>query len=287
MHAGVSKASTLQDERSFYDRQYLDGGWWGRSIGSSNLDTLDFCALWQEMPGSSELLQSLGDVRGKRMLLLGNGASIKEFLFVKMGAAHVTFTDLSPAGIQYAENHYRRSRLGTDHPECCDFRAVDLSDLPFPDSSYDVICAEAAIHHVEHLEGALSQIYRCLAPGGYCRFADTALSPIWQKTKSGILRSLQRYVHRRDGISPEDLKATTRGGYTLEETRILCRKLGFRSYHYERIALFDYLVWRGAIRLRFPLLNSLRPFAKLLDRILATSPIMQRQGISLIFGFNK
>lgn len=279
----VNEAS--QKERAFYDSTYANGGWWGGAVEGS-LDNVDFDSLWALEPCSQHYLKSFGDLKGKQVLLLGNGTSVKELLFVERGA-HVTFTDLSFQGVLYAKQRYQSSKLGTEHTDTCDFHALDAYYLPFEDNTFDVICADAVVHHMDDLKKLFAGIYRCLKPGGICRFADTAQSSLWQTAKKGLLRPLQRYVHKKVGISPEDVKATERGGYTRQELAQLQAEIGFGNLYYQRVALFDYLLWRTRCHFNAPRLLAFRPAVRWLDRLLATTPIMERQGIGLVFGFDK
>lgn len=277
----VSDAESLE-EREHYDQEYSDGGW----ATKESLDSVDFHKLWDLDVSSSEYLQSMGDVAGKRVLLIGNGTSVKEFFFVRLGA-HVTFTDLSFQAVEYAKRRYNESRFGYDYPAGCEFHAVNAYHLPFMDNSFDIICADAVIHHMDDLKALFIGIHRCLKLGGICRFADTAYSPIWQSAKRGVLRPLQKSVHEKDGISPEDKKATNRGGYTRDELDQIRVQLGFKSLYYKRVALFDYLLWRARCKLNAQWLLAFRPTARLVDRLIARTSIMERQGIALVLGFDR
>jgi ubiquinone/menaquinone biosynthesis C-methylase UbiE len=269
-----------QQERAHFETTYENGGWWA---GTDSLDDIDLPSLWA---GSQEYLRSLGELTGKSVLLIGNGTSVKELLFVTLGA-HVTITDLSFQGVVYAKRRFRASSLGMKRPTDCEFHAVNAYYLPFEDNTFDVVCGDAVIHHMRDLTTLFRGIHRCLKPGGYCRFLDTAYSPLWQLSKRSILRPLQKWSHKKHGISPEDKEATERGGYTWEELVQLKRTLGFRSVYYRRTGLLDYLLWRARCKLNAPWLLSLRPATLWTDRMLAKTPIMKTQGISLVFGFDK
>ena len=45
-------------------------------------------------------------------------------------------------------------------------RTVDLTRIPYPDNSFDCIISLSVIEHVPHIELALAELYRVLAPGG-------------------------------------------------------------------------------------------------------------------------
>lgn len=271
-----------QKEHAYYDCEYADGGW----TTKDSLDVVDYHALWDEGISSREYFCSLGDFVGKKVLLLGNGTSVKEFIFVRLGA-QVTFTDLSFDAVKYTKRRYQASSLGKEHPKDCRFHAVNAYYLPFEGNTFDIICADAVIHHMDDLETLFTEIHRCLKVGCICRFADTGYSPAWQGAKKGVLHKLQKYVHRKHGISPQDQKATERGGYTRSELEEIKAKLGFSSLYYKRVALLDYLLWRARCKLKAKWLLAFRPAIRWLDGMLAKTPIMEKQGIALIFGFDK
>ncbi len=270
-------------ERSFYESTYADGGWWG---STDSLELADYEKMWSLEPGAREYLESVGDLKGKKILLIGNGTSVKEFMFVGRGA-QVVFTDLSFQGVLYAKVRYQASKLGGEWPNACEFHAVNAYHLPFEDESFDIVCADAVVHHMEDLKTLLAGIKRCLKPGGICRFLDTAYSPFWQWAKYGALRALRERVHEEAGISPEDRKATERGGYIQEDLEQLRTELGFKRLHYHRVALLDYLLWRARCKLDTPWVLVFRPLIRALDWIISETPIMRKHGVVLIFGFDK
>jgi SAM-dependent methyltransferase len=269
-------------ERVYYDSEYEDGGPWA---GTESLDSLDFNGMW-DLPGSREYFASMGDVSGKKILLLGNGTSAKEFLFVKLGA-HVIFTDLSFQAVVYVKRRYQKSRLGTMGLGGCEFHAVNAYYLPFEDNVFDIICADASIHHLDDFNKFFAEVHRCLKTGGFCRFGDTAYSPLWQAAKKGPLRPLQEYIHMKFPISPEDQRATNRGGFTRRELEQVKSAFGFSGLYYERVALLDYLLWRTRVKFNAGWILYLRPAIRGLDRMLKKTSIMNSQGITLIFGFDK
>ena len=187
----------------------------------------------------------------------------------------------------YAKHRYKSSRLDVERPNACEFHAVNAYYLPFEDNTFDIICADAVVHHLEDLKKLFTGIHRCLKPGGFCRFADSGLSPLWQSAKKGVLRPLQKYCHRKCGISPEDQRATERGGYTHEELEQLKTELGFKSLYYRRVAFLDYLLWRAHCKFNARWVLVFRPALRMLDQMLTKASIMDSQGISLVFGFEK
>lgn len=152
------------------------------------------------------------------------------------------YTDLSFEAVKYAKSRYQASSLGKQHPTDCEFHAVNAYYLPFYDHTFDIICADGVIHHMDDLWTLFAGVYRCLKPGGICRFADTAYWPGYgraRKRKSSM--DIQKYVHKKQGISSEDKKATDRGGCR-EELEEIRARLGFKNLYYKRVALHGGLI---------------------------------------------
>lgn len=47
------------------------------------------------------------------------------------------------------------------------FQIIDVQDIPYEDCSFDVVIANHMLYHVDNIDGALSEIFRVLKPGGY------------------------------------------------------------------------------------------------------------------------
>ncbi len=54
---------------------------------------------------------------------------------------------------------------------------IDLTRLPFPESSFDVLCASHVLEHIEDDRLALSEVRRVLRPGGFALLAVPLCSP--------------------------------------------------------------------------------------------------------------
>lgn len=58
-------------------------------------------------------------------------------------------------------------------PRSADFRSIpgvqkaDITNLPFPDSSFDVILCNHVLEHIEDDRRAIKELYRVMAPGGW------------------------------------------------------------------------------------------------------------------------
>lgn len=279
------------DERQFYDQQIAARLKLG-PISSENLRQR-----WHldQSPVSLVLLESLGNLTDQRILLIGNGASIDEFYFLELGAS-VVFTDLSLQTIITMRNHFVDSELFEKYEKKIEFHAVDALHLPFPEASFDIIYGHLFVHHIadEDLPALFSEIHRCLKPGGKCRFLDGAYSPIWQFAKATFLKPLQLYTHKTRGLSPQDLKATKRGGYREEEVAQLMETVGFTSMVFRRQSFFLPLFTRGVGKLfgyQYRIIQHGSPVVKALARLDTTlnqrSRWFQKNTLALVWGFDK
>lgn len=118
-------------------------------------------------PDESEL-GLLGDVQGKRCLVLGCGGGQDCIALARMGAAAITGIDLSDEQIAYARRllaeYGVQARLiqGT---------AEDLS--PVASESIDIAVSVQALSYVEHIESCFAETYRVLRAGGSFTFSVT------------------------------------------------------------------------------------------------------------------
>jgi len=61
------------------------------------------------------------------------------------------------------------------------YQRIDLEHLPFDDDSLDLVICNHVLEHVQHIERALSEIHRCLQPGGML-VAQTPYAPVLKHT---------------------------------------------------------------------------------------------------------
>jgi SAM-dependent methyltransferase len=274
----VSKNSTLEE------REYFDDFYGKNSPKPVSIETCQ--KAWESEPGFKQLLASLGDISGKKILLLGNGSSLKELYFLHLGARCV-YTDLSIKAVSYVKKAFSLSEL-RQYVGNIEFHAADACQLPFPDNSFDIIYGCAFVHHLADLDAFFLEIYRCLKKGGICRFLDHAYSPLWQWLKGTVLKPVQIYTHKKFGISPADVISTKRGGYTRDELERIRKTCGFTKMLYLRVAFFEQLLQRGTLKLGGRFLRKLKPLMRVLDSLLDKSVcFVQKQGIVLVWGFTK
>ena len=122
-----------KEARNAYDELYSRGN-------TARLTLTAITEAWRDktIPWRRTMLESLGPLAGRRILLLGNGKSYIEFYFLHLGA-NVVFTDLSLVAARRAKEVFRGSELFEKHHYQIEFHAVDAVHLPFPDQSFDII----------------------------------------------------------------------------------------------------------------------------------------------------
>jgi 2-polyprenyl-6-hydroxyphenyl methylase / 3-demethylubiquinone-9 3-methyltransferase len=92
-----------------------------------------------------------------QVLDVGCGAGFLSNHLVREGF-HVTGIDASPASIAVAARHDATGKV--------QYLLGDALLLPFPDASFDVVCAMDFLEHVEEPARAVAEIARVLRPGG-------------------------------------------------------------------------------------------------------------------------
>jgi SAM-dependent methyltransferase len=274
-----------RSEREHYDSFYSKKKKYKISIGACR-------GIWNDRraPEHKFLLQSLGPLADKTVLLLGNGGSLKELLFLEQGAK-VVCTDLSLQSMQYMRTVFQNSEFYSRGLGAIDFYAVDALALPFPSEFFDLVYGYVFVHHIQDLRKLFSELSRCLKPGGTCRFFDNAYSPVWHFAKTRLLRPFQMFAHLRAGISPEDKIASEKGGFKEDELIALMRECGFHSLLFKRLSFFQYLALQSSEKL-IANIGSLRTFlsyvfAPLDDFCAARTSFIERNGVSLVWGFTK
>jgi SAM-dependent methyltransferase len=106
-----------------------------------------------------------------RLLDCGCGPGSISCDFAKiLSLGHVTGIDREESQIELA-----RSRASEQHLTNVTFKVGSIYELPFPDSSFDVVFAHAIFEHISSPDKALAEILRVLEPGGIAAIR----SPDW------------------------------------------------------------------------------------------------------------
>lgn len=135
---------------------------------------------------------------GDRILDVGCGTGYLSRILapVVTPAGHVTGVDPSPAMIGYATAH---------SPGNCTYVRAEGQNLPFPDSSFDLVVSSLAVHHIpaEARPEAMRQMFRVLRPGGRLLIAE--FRPPANRLARHVIGALSGPAMRHD---PRDLLGT-------------------------------------------------------------------------------
>jgi SAM-dependent methyltransferase len=110
------------------------------------------------------ILQTLGDVRGKRVLVYGCGNDNAAIWFSKSGA-EVDAIDISPKSVD--NQKVIAAKLGLRMNAII----MDAHHLDLPSEEYDIVYGNAILHHLM-LQEAVPEIVRVLKPEGKAVFRD-------------------------------------------------------------------------------------------------------------------
>jgi len=97
--------------------------------------------------------------RGKKILEVGVGAGTDHLQWARAGA-ECYGVDLTDEAIAETRSHLNLYGLKSN------LQRIDAEQLPYPDNSFDVVYSWGVIHHSEHPELIIKEIYRVLKPGG-------------------------------------------------------------------------------------------------------------------------
>lgn len=96
--------------------------------------------------------------QNKLVLDAGCGVGFGSKILAQKGAKKVYGYDLNRSAINYGLKHF-------SHPKLV-LKQGDLTQISFPDSYFDLICAFEVIEHLKDYQSALKEFYRILKPKG-------------------------------------------------------------------------------------------------------------------------
>jgi ubiquinone/menaquinone biosynthesis C-methylase UbiE len=121
---------------------------------------------------------------GAAVLDVGTGPGV---LLVELARrrsdVRLTGVDLSPDMIAAA------SRNLSEYGERATARVGDATDLPFPDTSFDMIVSSISLHHWDHPDRAARELARVLRPGGRLVVYDFPFAPFDKLTAAARAES--------------------------------------------------------------------------------------------------
>lgn len=149
----------------------------------------DFMAQRSAQTHAAFLLPHLRD--SARVLDCGCGPGSVTCDFARIiPTGHVTGIDREASQIERAQSDAASRQLTN-----VTFRVGSIYELPFPDSSFDVVFAHAVFEHLSSPSAALAEVHRVLAPGGLVALR----SPDWggfiiAPDTPGLRSAIQRYT---------------------------------------------------------------------------------------------
>jgi deazaflavin-dependent oxidoreductase (nitroreductase family) len=137
---------------------------------------------------------------------------------------HVTGLDLSEEMLAEGRVYARKTGLTAR----TDFRRGDGAQIPFPESSFDLVVSSLSLHHWSEPEAVLREVDRVLRPGGAFLIADLrrdltapAWLAIWFATHVVVPAALRRI---NEPLASRD------AAYTLTEVDQMARAVGLSGY---------------------------------------------------------
>lgn len=273
-----------ESEREYYEAEYAS------EPPAERRPVAELAAVWDDAskPVNRMLIRHIGDIRGSRVLLIGNGGSPKELHFLELEPELMVFSDLAPAGVRSVKDQVELDRFGAS---VC-FAAIDALALPMQDESVDLVYGNAIVHHLPDRDRFLSEVARVLKPGGRALFLDAGYAPAWQRAKTTLLSPLMKLSHRMYPRSPEDQRDTLEGGFHEEQLGRTITALGGEPY-FERQGLLFYAWKRGVLVLlptRLRHVGDNKRIGHALTRIdawLARFRFFRENQVRLLWGFTK
>jgi ubiquinone/menaquinone biosynthesis C-methylase UbiE len=274
----------VKEAREAYDKHY--------GVGESPRLTLaGVTDAWADktVPWRKTMLESLGSLAGKRVLLLGNGKSYIEFYFAHLGAK-VVFTDLSLVAARKAKTVFRNSEFWEKHQDNIEFHAVDAMRLPFPDQSFDVVYGTKFVGFLPSQKDFFLEVSRVLKPGGKCRFCDDARSPAWEAVRTKLVHPLKAMTSR-SGLA----KVRSNSIFSFEEKDLesYVQPCGFTrlvfvpQYFFLRVSQLSWARVAGWSPERERFVKPFFRVMRMLDDGLANTKFMKRNSLALTWGFDK
>ena len=145
-------ATKVERERDFHNKVYTESTrrriWGFYDTNSASSDHF------------KKLIRGPGGLQGARVLEVGAGLTTQAFWMVDEGA-HVTGIDISDVVVEKVRARARE--MGVQ--DSCDFQVMDAENLSFPPDSFDVVCGNSVIHHID-LELAYANAAKVLKPQG-------------------------------------------------------------------------------------------------------------------------
>jgi ubiquinone/menaquinone biosynthesis C-methylase UbiE len=121
---------------------------------------------------TQRFVTALGDAARGLVLDVACGPGILSAAIAKAAREVVAF-DLTPEMLKKAAQRCNEAGLTN-----VTFREGNAAELPFADGAFDAVVTRLSVHHFDHPERVLSEIFRVLRPGGSFVIADVVSSEV-------------------------------------------------------------------------------------------------------------
>lgn len=138
---------------------------------------------------------------------------------------------------------------------------ASADSIPFPDNSYDYVVCRSLLHHLEHPEEALKEMFRVLKPGGKWSCYDPLHGIVYNFIRS-IFQHTDRFSHLHKSFNDQELKTMiSSAGFKIKEVKYI----GFLSYPlcaFPDIVDFRLPIWVGKLLMKIDDIISQTPIKK-------------------------
>ena len=110
-------------------------------------------------PFAAALVESAGLGPGDRLLDAGcgTGAVVRDAISAGVAPDDIDGVDIEDDALAVARHHC---------PATVRFRLGSVTELPYPDASFDVVACHQTLQHIDQRQRAVAEMARALAPGG-------------------------------------------------------------------------------------------------------------------------
>lgn len=216
-----SSGQVLSKEEVFHDE-------WANSVNVDEVMVDQFFEACTS-PENRFIIESLGDLRGKKVVELGCGLGEAAVYFAKKGA-DVVATDISQGMCDLVK------RVATKHGVTLATAQAYSHTMPFPDGTFDVVYAANLLHHVD-VEETLIEAKRILKPGG----VFVSWDPLAHNPAINVYRRMAM------GVRTED------------EHPLKMKEIGVFKKHFTNVKIGTFWLTSLAIFLKFYFIDRVNP----------------------------
>lgn len=195
----VGKSVTIQEVKRFWEKHPLLSSFIPHPLGSKEFFEAFDCERERIEPLSIQS-QVYDFKSGKNKTILdvgcGNGWVLSNFF---REGAKCFGLDLTQKAIDLSKQRFEMIRGSAF------FMVANAEELPFRDSSFDIVTAMGVLHHTPNIDKAIAEIYRVLKPGGRVALMLYHKNSILYRFYMPLRLLHQVMRERRFSISVQDL----------------------------------------------------------------------------------